>query len=113
MPQQYAPMRALGLSETIAMRRQHAWSRDQAMLTGITLAMAVLTGKYLAILIIFLVRIAWRIFRSRVLTIPAYRGLFHLYALRPRNLGLCALAGAASLGRFETFKFWRRRHQYA
>ncbi len=47
-----------------------------------------------------------------VLNVPALRGLLHLNALRPVDLGLCVLAGVTSIGWFEGFKLWRARRQH-
>jgi Ca2+-transporting ATPase len=47
-----------------------------------------------------------------VLNVPALRSLLHLNALRPVDLGLCVLAGVASVGWFEGFKLWRARRQH-
>jgi Ca2+-transporting ATPase len=46
-----------------------------------------------------------------VLNVPALRSLLHLNALRPLDLGLCVLAGVASVGWFELYKLLRRKHR--
>jgi len=47
-----------------------------------------------------------------VLNIPALREVFHLGALRPQDYALCLLAGVASIGWFEAFKYWRTGRQH-
>ncbi|OGR38621.1 MAG: ATPase [Desulfovibrionales bacterium GWA2_65_9] len=46
-----------------------------------------------------------------VLSVPALRDLFHLAALRPADLGLCVLAGVASVSWFELYKLLRRKRR--
>lgn len=46
-----------------------------------------------------------------VLHVPLLRSLLHLHSLRPLDLGLCLLAGVASVGWFEAYKLLRgNRH---
>ncbi len=42
-----------------------------------------------------------------VLNVPVLREVFHLGPLRPREAGLCLLAGFGSIGWFEALKHWR------
>lgn len=46
-----------------------------------------------------------------VLNVPVLRSLLHLTALEPKDFGFCLLAGVASVGWFEVYKFMRKNIQ--